>query len=78
MRMSKFFLDPPLEILVLSGNIEHCPGSICPNDKTRNIAEMSSLLRKRGIKIFHQNVRGLLPNINLVSVLLESFLVSMF
>ena len=59
--------------LLLCGDIERWPGPISPNDETRNITEMSSLGGKRGIKIFHQNVRGLFPNISLVSVLLESF-----
>lgn len=60
-------------LLLLCGDIERCPGPICPNDKIRNITKMISLLGKRGIKIFHQNVRGLFSNINLVSVLFQRF-----
>eukprot|EP00794_Sanderia_malayensis_P000892 gene892-189_t len=60
-------------LLLLCGDIERCPGPIYQNDITRNSPEMNSLLGKRGIKIFHQNVRGLSSNINLVSVLLQTF-----
>ena len=60
-------------LLLLCGDIESCAGPICQIDKTRNIPEMNSLLGKRGLKLFHQNVRGLFSNINLVSVLLQRF-----
>ena len=60
-------------LLLLCGDIESCPGPVYQNDNNRNIPELNSLLRKRGIKIFHQNVRGLFSNINLVSELLQSF-----
>jgi hypothetical protein len=34
---------------------------------------LNALLKKRGIKIFHQNVRGLFSNIAFVAELLRSF-----
>ncbi len=60
-------------LLLLCGDIERFPGPICQNDITRNSPEMNLLLGKQGIKIFHQNVRGLSSKINQVSVLLQIF-----
>ena len=54
-------------LLLLCGDIETCPGP------DRFIPELNALLKKRGIKIFHQNVRGLLSNIAFVAELLRSF-----
>ena len=54
-------------LLLLCGDIETCPGP------DRCIPELNALLKKRGIKIFHQNVRGLLSNIAFVAELLRSF-----
>ena len=51
----------------LCGDIESCPGP------DRCIPELNALLKKRGIKIFHQNIRGLLSNIAYVAELLHSF-----
>ena len=60
-------------LLLFCGDIESFPRPIFLNDTTRNSPEMNSLLGKRGIKISHQSVQGLFSNINLVSVLLQSF-----
>ena len=49
-------------LLLLCGNVETCPGP----------PELSHLLKAKGIKIFHQNVRGLLGNLSKVKNLLES------
>ena len=56
--------------ILLCGDVELNPGPGCGNEGTR---KLNSLLMNRGIKIFHQNARGLLGNIVHVAVLLQSF-----
>lgn len=52
-------------LILLSGDIETQPGPFLP--------ELKNLLSKRGIKIFHLNVRGLLNNIDQIGILLHDF-----
>ena len=53
-------------LLILSGDIELNPGP-------RSMPELTKLLRCKGIKIFHQNVRGLFPNIINIRALIHDF-----
>ena len=53
-------------LILLCGDIETCPGPL-------NLPELQSLLNSKGMKFFHQNVRGLLGNRDLVMELLQSF-----
>ena len=60
-----------LSILILMcGDVEQCPG---PGYCRRSILELTSLLNNKGMKMFHQNVRGLFGNLGHVSELLQSF-----
>eukprot|EP00795_Rhopilema_esculentum_P007243 gene7243-12925_t len=54
----------------MCGDVEQCPG---PGNFRRNISELTSLTNNKGMKIFHQNVRGLFGNLGHVSELLQSF-----
>ena len=56
-------------LLLLSGDIELCPGP----DGQRLIPELASLLKEKGMHIFHQNVRGLFSNKDYIVELMESF-----
>ena len=55
-------------LILMSGDIESCPGPY-----SRDIPALKQLLKQRGLAVFHQNVRGLFSNINLVSELFQSF-----
>ena len=48
-------------LLLLCGDVEIRPGPV------------GDIFTKRGLKIFHQNVQGLLSNIDKVQVLLKKF-----
>ena len=54
-------------LILLGGDIETLPGP------ERQNKEINSLLRKRGLKLFHQNVRGLLSNKSMIDEVLQSF-----
>ena len=56
-------------LILICGDVQPCPG---PGYSNRNIRELTSLLHSRGIKIFPQNLRGLLGNLAHVSALLRS------
>ena len=62
-----------LLLLLICGDIELHPGPTNTNIEKLHIEELSNLLKHRGIKIFHQNVRGLLTNIDKVKVLFCDF-----
>ena len=53
-------------LLLLCGDIESLPGSVRHNSRRD-----SSLLTCRGLKLFHQNVRGLHAKLNLITVFLR-------
>ena len=57
-------------LILMCGDVQSCPG---PGNCTRNIQELDSLIKTRGIKIFHQNARGLSGNYGHVAELLQSF-----
>ena len=52
---------------------EQHPGPTSTDTEKLHIEELSNLLKHRGIKIFHQNVRGLLTNIDKVKILFRDF-----
>ena len=54
----------------MCGDVQACPG---PGNCTRNLQELNSLIKTRGIKISHQNARGLSGNFGHVAELLQSF-----
>ena len=54
-------------LLLLCGDVESFPGP------DRYIPEMASLMSKKGIKIFHQNVRGLCSNSLHICELMQSY-----
>ena len=54
---------------MLCGDVHPCSGPV--ND--RYVPELSALLKERGMKIFHQNVRGLFSNKTYVQELLHNF-----
>ena len=54
----------------MCGDVEQCPR---PGYCRRSILELTSLLNNKGMKMFHQNVRGLFGNLGHVSGLLQSF-----
>ena len=59
---------------LLCGDVESCPGPTCDsNSCNRDIPELTGLLGHRGLVIFHQNVRGLFSNMNLILELLHNF-----
>ena len=58
-----------LLLLLLAGDINGHPGPTT----TRNIPELSRLLNCKGIKTFHQNVRGLFKNIDKLRALVTDF-----
>ena len=53
---------------VLYVETEQHPGPTSTDTEKLHIEELSNLLKHRGIKIFHQNVRGLLTNIDKVKI----------
>ena len=53
-------------LLILSGDIELCPGP----EVTYNIPELDDLYSSKGIKIVHQNIRGLLGKKDLLADIL--------
>ena len=55
-------------LLLVCGDIELHPGLTNTDIEKLHVEELSNLLRHRGIKIFHQNVRGLLTNIDKVKI----------
>ena len=57
-----------LLFLILCGDIESCPGPT-----THNIPEINTITSTRGMHFFHQNVRGLLGNIDYIRDLLETY-----
>ena len=57
-----------LLLLLVCGDIEPHPGLTNTDIEKLHVEELSNLLRHRGIKIFHQNVRGLLTNIDKVKI----------
>lgn len=56
-------------LLILSGDIEICPGPV----GERFSPETQRLVNLRGLKIFHQNLRGLWNNLEHIRVFLRSF-----
>lgn len=52
---------------MLCGDIDSCPSH------DRCILELTALLKKTGIKVFHQNAGGLFSNIAYVAEILRSF-----
>ena len=62
-----------LLLLLVCGDIEPHPGLTNTDIEKLHVEELSNLLRHRGIKIFHQNVRGLLTNIDKVKLLFRDF-----
>eukprot|EP00112_Aurelia_sp_Birch-Aquarium-sp1_P013942 Seg2983.1 transcript_id=Seg2983.1/GoldUCD/mRNA.D3Y31 product="hypothetical protein" protein_id=Seg2983.1/GoldUCD/D3Y31 len=60
-------------LILMCGNVEPCPGPINQQNCSRNIPELNTLLQKRGLKILHQNVRGLFTNMAYISEIFESF-----
>ena len=61
-------------LILLCGNVESCPGPISAQiDSERIIDELMSLLRVKGLKILHQNVRGLSSNFAYMLELFQSF-----
>ena len=56
-------------ILLLSGDIEICPGPECE----RQLPEAERLVKLRGCNIFHQNVRGLWSGLELIREFVQSF-----
>jgi len=60
-----------INILIdMCGGVECCPGLDNPR---RGISEISTLICRKSIKMFHQNVRGLLANHLDKSTLLQNF-----
>lgn len=59
-------------LLLLSGDIETCPGPVVESIERTN-EELEILLQQRGLRIFHQNTRSLWSNFAHVSELLTSF-----
>ena len=55
-------------LLLLSGDIE-----ICPGPTPREIPELDSSLKAKVLHIFHQNMRGLLCNKDYLVELIDSF-----
>ena len=62
-----------LLLLLVCGDIEPHPDPTCTDMEKLHIEELPNLLKHRGIKIFHQNVRGLLTNIDKVKILFRDF-----
>ena len=54
-------------ILLLSGDIERCPGPV------RSMPDLENLCSRKGLKILHQNTQGLLANFDQVKIILETF-----
>ena len=61
-----------LLLLLVCGDIESRPGLTNVDVEKLHIEELSNLLKHRGIKIFHQNVRGLFT-IDKVKILFRGF-----
>ena len=57
----------------MCGDVEPCPGPITQQNCSRIIPELNSLLQKRGLKILHQNAKGLSTNMAYVSEIFKSF-----
>ena len=51
-------------LLLMSGDVETCPGPTDPS--------LAELFNEKGIKIFHQNIRGLFQNIAKISTFLHT------
>ena len=62
-----------LLLLLVCGEIEWHPGPNNADVEKLHIEELSNLLKHRGIKIFHENVRGLFTNIDKVKILFREF-----
>ena len=62
-----------LLLLLVCGDIEPYPGPTNTDIEELHIEELSSLLKHRGFKIFHQNVRRLLTYIDKVKILFRDF-----
>ena len=62
-------------LILLCGDVESCPGptSAQIGGGERIIDELMSLLKVKGLKILHQNTRGLLSNFAYISELFQSF-----
>ena len=60
-------------LLLVCGDIEPHSGPTSTDIEKLHIEELSNLLKHRGIEIFHQNVRGLLTNIDKVNILFRDF-----
>ena len=58
-------------LILLCGDIESCPGP--QTDEVRDVPRLNTLLNQSGMKIFHQNVRGLFSNRVYISELFENF-----
>ena len=58
-------------LIMMCGDTESCPGPCSENNG--QIPGLRQLLRQRGLKVFHQNVRELFSNITLISELFQSF-----
>ena len=59
-----------LYLLLCCGDIETCPGPTYTE-------EFQSFQKQKGFKIFHQNIRGLLNNIEQVRILLEPHILTL-
>ena len=57
------------KLLLICGDRESHPGPTNADVEKLHIKELSNLLKHRGTKIFHQNVRGLLTDIDKVKIL---------
>ena len=55
-------------LMMLAGDIETHPG---PENIKRDVPELDALLHKKGVKIFHQNIRGLLSEFSQIEELLS-------
>ena len=44
-----------------------------PENVKRDVPELDELLRKKGVKIFHQNIRGLLSKVSQIEAFLSDF-----
>ena len=62
-----------LLVLLVCGDIESHPGPTNADVEKLYIEELSNLLKHRGIKIFHQNVRGLHKNTDKVKISFRDF-----
>ena len=61
-------------LILLCGDVESCPGPISAQiSSERIIDKLMSLLEVKGLKILHQNTRGLTSNFAYILELFQSF-----